>query len=222
MHSWPSWMPASRDSTSWQYYEPIWAFHRDELTLTQLSDLNGLRTALGPEGSGTRAIVTTLLTAGGIQLSDLVLSELHGFAALDALRNDELDVRYVVAGPEAEIVRRALADPSVRFMHFIRGEAYVRRYPFLSMVTLPEGAINLAQNPPSRTVTLLAPTAELIVQEDFHPALVDVLLEAAERVRDRGGLLAPPGTFPSSVHVRGRVERRPPGPARAAVPADPT
>ena len=78
-----------------------------------------------------------------------------------------------------------------------RPEAYTRRYKFLSAQTLPEGTIDLAANLPSSSVTLLAPAATLVVHEDFHPALVDLLLEAADEVHGAGGLFEGQHEFPA-------------------------
>ena len=48
-------------------------------------------------------------------------------------------------------------------MSFDRAPAYTKAFPYLSAVHLPEGAINLVRNVPSRDITLLAPTANVVV-----------------------------------------------------------
>jgi uncharacterized protein len=47
---------------------------------------------------------------------------------------------------------------------------------------------------------LVAVTANLVAQEDIHPALVDLLITAAKEVHGGGDLLSPPGTFPTPRH----------------------
>jgi len=44
---------------------------------------------------------------------------------------------------------------------------------------------------------LLAATANLVARSDFHPALVGLILQAAEEVHRAGGLFASPGYFPN-------------------------
>jgi len=46
-------------------------------------------------------------------------------------------------------------------------------------------------------VALLAPTANLVAKQGLHPALVDLLLQAAEEIHGGGGLFEQPGAFPS-------------------------
>jgi hypothetical protein len=79
-----------------------------------------------------------------------------------------------------------------------QAEALERRFPFLARLTLPRGAIDLAADLPRRDVTLIATTAYLVAREDFHPALVSLLLEAAQRVHRGAGLLQRAGEFPAA------------------------
>ena len=57
--------------------------------------------------------------------------------------------------------------------------------------------VNLGQNIPDHDVSLLAPTAMLVVRKDFHPALVPLLLMTATRIHGEGDELSNPGEFPS-------------------------
>ena len=51
------------------YYEPLWLFYRKDVPFEQLRDLAGRRLAVGPEGSGTRALVRRLLRDNGVDES---------------------------------------------------------------------------------------------------------------------------------------------------------
>ena len=48
------------------YFEPLWVFWRTAPGPTDWRKLKGRRLAIGPEGSGTRAVALTLLAANGI------------------------------------------------------------------------------------------------------------------------------------------------------------
>jgi hypothetical protein len=54
---------------------------------------------------------------------------------------------------------------------------------------------------PSREITLVAPTANLVARQDFHPALVDLLMAAAANVHRPGGLFESYGQFPSPEYL---------------------
>jgi hypothetical protein len=94
------------------------------------------------------------------------------------------------------VVQRLLREPGVRLMSLAHAEALSRRFPYLATVTLPRGVIDLAADVPAREITLVATTAYLVAREDFHPALISVLLQAAQRVHRQGGVLHRTGDFP--------------------------
>jgi hypothetical protein len=50
---------------------------------------------------------------------------------------------------------------------------------------------------PGKNLSLLAPTAELIARSDLHPALSDLLIEAAREVHGKAALLQRAGEFPA-------------------------
>jgi TRAP transporter TAXI family solute receptor len=176
------------------YYEPLWLFHRADLSFDRLGDLQGYRVAAGPTGSGTRALALRLLRDNGVDTT--AVSSLGGGEAVDALQSGGLDAVFLVISARSELIDRLLRDPRVRPFDFARAPAYTRRYGFLSALTLPEGVVDLAGNVPSRPVRLLAPTANLVAHPDLHPAVVDLVLQAATRVHREPGWFAGRGEFP--------------------------
>jgi TRAP transporter TAXI family solute receptor len=190
------------------YREPLWVFYRGDEALDRLSQLADKRIGVGPEGSGTYAIATQLLAANGVvQSADpkegnrTVLEKKSVTAAAEALQKRELDAAFFVAALEAEYVKTLLNDKDVRLMSFAQHEAYQRKFRFLSGVTVPAGLVNLGQNVPRQNIALVAPTAMLVVRQDFHPALVPVLLTAATRIHGKGDELSSPGEFPSASYT---------------------
>ena len=180
------------------YYEPLWVFYRSQRELTVLSELLDRRVAIGPEGSGTRALVLTLAAAGEVSEKAKTFLPLGGTEAADALLAGEIDAAILVAGPDAPVVQRLLHAEGVRLMNLSHAEALSRRFPYLATVNLPRGVIDLARDLPRNDIKLVATTAYLVARDDFHPALVSVLLQAASRVNRGGGLFSRPGDFPAA------------------------
>ncbi|HXV09931.1 MAG TPA: TAXI family TRAP transporter solute-binding subunit [Burkholderiales bacterium] len=180
------------------YYEPLWVFYRGKRELTLLSDLLGKRVAIGPEGSGTRALALSLAAAAGISDRVKDFLPLAGGEAADALIAGRIDAAMFVAGPEANVVQRLLRAKGVRLMNLSHAQALSRRFPYLAAVTLPRGVVDFARDLPPRDVTLIATTAFLVAREDFHPALVSVLLQAVSRTHRHGGVFHRPGEFPAA------------------------
>lgn len=183
------------------YYEPLWVFHRKSLKVKRLSELRGLRLAVGIDGSGTRILATKLLELSDVTDQNAKLISLGGDPAARSLAAGEIDAAFFVMSPVAPIVEKLLTDPAVRLMNLEHIDAYAARLKYLSPLTLPKGAINLAADIPAEDVRLIAPTAQLIASTEFHPALIDLFLTAAREVHGPGGLFEPAGRFPSPQHL---------------------
>ena len=178
------------------FYEPLWVFHRGAAPLTRLTDLRGKRIAIGQEGSGVRQLAQQLLAVNDIPLGELVLP-LAGLTAAEELQQGRIDAVFVVAGETAPVVQVLVRSPGVRVMSFDLTDAYQRRFPFLTKLTVPHGVIDLVRDLPPDNIRLLAPTANLVVRDDLHPALQTLLLQAAREVHGRSGFFQDTGEFPS-------------------------
>ncbi len=186
------------------YLEPLWVFHKRGEQSTLLTDLRGRRIAVGGEGSGTRAVAVKLLEANGVKegAEGTRLLPLAGSDALAAMKAGTVDVVMVIAGTESKVVRALLDEPEIQLMSFERrGDAYLRRYRFLSSTPVPRGVISLADDIPQQEAILLAPTATLVARKDFHPALVPLFVDASQGIHGPGGILEEPGHFPSPLHT---------------------
>lgn len=188
------------------FQEPLWIFMRtdffDEVQLpTRLGQLRDRRLAIGADGSGTQQVVLDLLINNGIGPADATLLKMGGKKARDALEVGNVDAAFFVASPEAGIIRKLMDDPKFTLMSFERAGAYLQNYRFLKAVTLAEGAIDLRANRPDRDITLLAPVASLVARDDLHPALVDILIEAAKEVHRTGDLFTSAERFPATDHL---------------------
>jgi len=178
------------------YYEPLWVFYRGEREWTLLADFADKRVAIGPEGSGTRALALTLAKVSGVADRVKEYLPLGGMEAADALISGKIDAAVFVVGPDAAIVQRLLRAPGVRLMNLSHAEGLARRFPYLATVTLPRGVVDFARDLPPQDTKMVATTAYLVARDDFHPALVSVLLQAAVRAHRGGTLFSDPGAFP--------------------------
>ncbi len=188
------------------YREPLWIFTRatgseQHQPISHVTQFASLRVAAGSEGSGTRPVVQQLLEAYDVPLDKVQLVDAGGQDAADLLEKGEIDVACFVAGFDAEYVRRLGASPSVRLMGLDHQQALARRFRQLSPVTVPAGMLSLAGQSPPADVNLIAPTANLVVTENLHPALASVLMQAAVSVHAKGDALSEPGEFPASRYL---------------------
>jgi hypothetical protein len=189
------------------FYVPVLIFYRAPQPMRLLSELQGKRIAIGREGSGARVTAESLLKANGIEAGGRsTLLDLEGKAAEAALLKGEADAIFLMGDSATrETMRELLHSTGVRLFDFVQGDGYVRRFRYLTKIELPPGAIDLGKNTPAETLTLVAPTVELLARSDLHPALSDVLIEAARQVHGRATLMQKAGEFPAPLEHEYRV-----------------
>lgn len=178
------------------FYEPVWVFYRGANALTRLTDLRGKRIAIGQEGSGVRQLAQQLLDANEIDPGESTVP-LSGLKAAEELQQGRIDAAFIIAAENAPVVQVLLRSPGVRVMSFSQASAYQRRFPFLTRLTFPHGVADLVRDFPPDDIKVLAPTANLVVRSDLHPALQSLLLQAASEVHGKAGVFQDAGEFPA-------------------------
>lgn len=182
-------------------YQPLLIFYRSATPLDLLSQLNGKRLSIGPEGSGTRSLALVLLAANGIEPgSKTQLRDLEAEDAEKALLNGTVDAVFLMGDAASpQVMRTLLRTPGVRLFDFTQADGYTRRIGYLNKLELPKGSIDFGKDIPRHDVHLIGPTVELIARADLHPALSDLLLEAAQEVHGGAGLLKRRAEFPAPI-----------------------
>jgi TRAP transporter TAXI family solute receptor len=184
------------------YPEPLWIFQRAELgKLSRIADLKGKRIAVGGAGSGTRHLALELLYANQIDADNTRLVERGGLGLVEAFARREIDAAFVVGTAESATVWTLLHTPGLALVDLAQAEAYTRRFPYLSQVVLPRGAVDLAADQPPHDVRLLAATATLVVRDGTHPAHIDLLMQALSETHGGPGIFQRPNEFPRATGV---------------------
>ena len=183
------------------FFEPLWIFHRNDLALRRIPDLKGLRLAVGEEGSGTKILTMRLLELNGVNSQNTRILSYGYQKAADMLLNGEVDVAFFVSTHRAAHVIKLIDSKSVKLMGLERAEAYALLYHYLYVLKVPEGVIDFEANIPARDLTLVAPTTQLVARPDLHPALINLLLEAAKIVHKSGGDFEREGEFPTPKYL---------------------
>ena len=183
------------------FYEPLWVFYRSGLTpasgtLDQVLQLKGKRIAIGGEGSGTRHLALEILRINGIEAGNTTLVDKGGLALVEMFGKGEVDAAFVVGPTQSATVWSLLYTEGVQLMNLVQADAYTRQLPYLAKIVLPRGAVDLSRDLPNADVTLVASMANLLVREDTHPALVDLLMQAAGEAHGGPGVFQKPGEFP--------------------------
>jgi TRAP-type uncharacterized transport system substrate-binding protein len=187
------------------FYEPVWLFYREDAsqrllkadTLTALTQLAGWKLNIGAPGSGVPNLMKELLEANRIDPATISLLRQPQTPAVVSFLGGETDALVFASAPESLMVQMLLQTPGVKLFDFAQAEAYSRRFPFMSPVTLPRGVVDLANDVPPADVRLVAPTASLVAKRATHPALVQLFVQAAQTIHGEAGWFQRKGEFPS-------------------------
>ena len=188
------------------FYEPVWLFYRGDAAerllkapeLTSLAQLAGWRVNIGEPGSGVPNLMRRLVEANGMDPAAITLVREPQTPAVVGLLDGSIDAIVLASAPESLMVKMLLATPGVRLFDFAQAEAYARRFPWLSPVTLPRGVVDLARDIPPADVRLVAPTATLVARKETHPALIQLFVQAAQQVHGGAGWFRKKGDFPNA------------------------
>ena len=195
-------LPGAREATGLASlgtiaYEPLWLFERANAPTLADGGADGKRISLDLPGSGTQALATRIFQRTGLHADGAHVVRLAPAEAADRLVRGDLDAMAVVADWDSPVVRRLVADPRVSVFSYRRADALVALNPDLRKLTLPAGIGDFAANLPPADVTLVAPTASLVVRGELHDALQYLLLDAASKVHAEPGIFHPAGAFPA-------------------------
>ncbi|MDR5781308.1 TAXI family TRAP transporter solute-binding subunit [Caballeronia sp. LZ065] len=179
---------------------PLFVFYRGP-QLTRLSEFDGKRLAIGREGSGTRQIVRMLLKASGVDPEVGGQTQpIEGEVAVNALLDGTIDAAFLRDDSARPwLMQKMIRDPGIRLFDFTQARATIRIFPFLTQFEVPMGAFDLADNLPPESETTIATTIELIARDSLHPALSDLIIEAAGEVHGGASLMQNAGEFPAPV-----------------------
>jgi hypothetical protein len=188
------------------FYIPIVVFYRGK-GMTQLSQLEGKRIAIGREGSGTRRLSLKLLEANGVTAGgDTQLVPIDGMQAAEQLVAGNIDAAMLSGDSTTRsLMLRLLGIPGISVMDFAEASAYTRLFPYLDEIDLPPGVLDLRRKVPRETLHLIGPTVEIVARPNLHPAISDLLIEAAQEVHGAAGLMQRAGDFPSTTTREYRI-----------------
>jgi TRAP transporter TAXI family solute receptor len=176
---------------------PFWIFYSSSQSLDSLTQLKGKRIAVGPEGSGARYDAERILSKANIDAKTATLLPLAGDGAVEALKDGTADAALLVGGSNAPSVESLLNNPNIRLMNFSSADAFMRVFPDLVRLVLPKGVVQLDPPNPPDDVTLVGTTAKVLIRDDLHPAIIQLLAETLKEEHGEAGLFQRTGEFPA-------------------------
>ena len=169
-------------------YLPLWLFYRgsEYKGADAINYFRGKPIAIGIEGSGTEQLLTRILAMRGVKIStdNTNLRRLPHAEAREQLLDGKIEAMAIVDGFDSPTIQGLLAHPELHIFDFSYADAYVKRMPYLEVVTIPRGSLNLTKLDPPNDIHMIASTVTLLVEKTMHPAIQQLFLLAADRTSD--------------------------------------
>ena len=175
---------------------PLWIFTRQP-TITSMSQFRGLRIATSETGSTIRSVTELALSHAGLAPADVVLEAKPGKQGANDLIDGKVEALITVAQSESDMVRLLARSPGIFLLGVERVTALLARETRLKAFVLPQGAIELRGDIPSRDLTMVAGHLHLVVNSGMHPALQRLLIDAAYEIHEAPSFLQRQSEFPS-------------------------
>ena len=182
-------------------YEPIFFLMRkDRLPESSsgliIASLATRQIGIGETGTGTKAQFERLLALNNISFDSANFVVQSDQASVQDVLSGKLDGMVLVDGIQSKNMQALLNSPDIVLLSPARVQAYHRILPYLSVLTIPEGSINLVENVPGHDLAILSTTTALIAQADLHPAIQFLLIKAAVEISGAASFFANQDTFP--------------------------
>ena len=174
--------------------EAIWIFSRNR-TITSLTQLQGLRVAVGASRSGNHKVAMKLFNQARLDVKNLILLPLMGPESVNALALGLVDVVITVIPRESNTLKLMMAVPGIQLANLQKTAAITERNRYLETSLLAQGALNA--NLPTKDTSMLTMSTSLVAREGLHPALQRMAVAVAMEVNSKSSLFHRSGDFPS-------------------------
>ncbi|WP_372367587.1 TAXI family TRAP transporter solute-binding subunit [Candidatus Uabimicrobium sp. HlEnr_7] len=179
------------------YYEPLWVFLRQDLKAQSLVELKGMKIGIGQPRSGTQFVANQLLKINDITPQNSQLKEVGFAKAAEMLQQKKLDAAFFISSPKSSVIQQLFTKSDISLMSFRRYRAYARNFLFIKDINIYEGMLNLTKNIPAKDKVIISTVATIATNKNIHPAVVQLLLQTANKIHSKRSILEESQEFPS-------------------------
>jgi TRAP-type uncharacterized transport system substrate-binding protein len=182
-------------------YVPLWLFYHGDSPVISgtIANFSNKKVAIGPEGSGTEIILERILSLSNASLDkSATFLKIPNKEAAEKLISGEVDAVFILDGINGPNVQKLLAHDDVQVFNFEYAKALAKKLPYLEVVEIPKGSLDLKNLRPPKDISMLSSTVSLLVEKDMHPAVQYLFLLGAEKISNNvDQFFAKPGLFPT-------------------------
>lgn len=167
------------------YPETVQFVTTKDKNIKSISDLKGLKVAVGAAGSGVEANARQILAEYGITYEDIDERFLSFGEAADALKDGNVDVGIVAAGFPTAAIQDLAANKSIKIIPIDNDkvDALMKRYPYYTKMVIPAGTYKgQDEDVPSVAVKCIIVGTDAL-DEDMGYKIIKALYEHLDRMK---------------------------------------
>jgi TRAP transporter TAXI family solute receptor len=181
-------------------YEPIWVFTHDK-SISSLSDLIGLKIAVGMESSGIYPVAKKLLNANAIDMNNSYILHMSHEEAKFELQSHDIDAMFYIASANSKLVQEIMNNPDIHLLNFKNASTYqqyfLQQQQNFHILKLYIGALDLAQTIPPTAHSLLAKKT-ILTTINASDKLTRLMMQIAEKVHYKATMFNKENYFPNT------------------------
>jgi len=177
--------------------EPLFIFHRKDILAKSPADFKGLRVAVSPVNSGTRAVTEQILEIYGVNELNTKFYPYALSESANALKEGSIDVAFFLQPANNKIISELGKNPKLKVMSLNQAVALTRKFNYLYSATIYAGGFDLKNNLPEEDVKVIATPVTIVAKNNLPQSVVSAISLILKEEFRNPNIVSDTGTFPT-------------------------
>jgi len=177
--------------------EPLFIFHRKDISAKSPADFKGLRVAVSPVNSGTRVVTEQILEIYGVNESNTKFYPYTLSESANALKDGTIDVAFFLQPANNKTISELGKNPKLKVMSLNQAVALTRKFNYLYSATIYAGGFDLKNNIPEEDVKVIATPVTIVAKNNLPQSVVSAISLILKEEFRNPNIVSDTGTFPT-------------------------
>jgi len=177
--------------------EPLFIFHRKDISAKSPADFKGLRVAVSPVNSGTRVVTEQILEIYGVNESNTKFYPYTLSESANALKEGSIDVAFFLQPANNKIILELGKNPKLKVMSLNQAVALTRKFNYLYSTTIYAGGFDIKNNLPEEDIKVIATPVTIVAKNNLPQSVVSAISLILKEEFRNPNLVSDTGTFPT-------------------------
>jgi len=177
--------------------EPLFIFHRKDISAKSPADFKGLRVAVSPVNSGTRVVTEQILEIYGVNELNTKFYPYTLSESANALKDGTIDVAFFLQPANNKTISELGKNPKLKVMSLNQAVALSRKFNYLYSATIYAGGFDLKNNIPEEDVKVIATPVTIVAKNNLPQSVVSAISLILKEEFRNPNIVSDTGTFPT-------------------------